>query len=483
MNSRLIHLCWIVFAVLMIVRFLFIGSTMVIDDEAYYLMYARHLDWGYIDHGPVIAATIRMSTDVFGENGFGIRFAGPLMIGILGLVLFQFGRRHFSTPTGVALSLTVTANMLTHTSAVVMTPDTPMVFFLILAMVMYYRAFHEGRRHFVFAGLLLGLAILSKISAVFPALGIALFPVFSRAHRGALKDGLFYLSFAIAFVIVMPFVIWNFQNDFAFFRYQGSHVARSGGIGSFFELWGGLLVLTGPVFFFYAVLVPVGLALRRRLGSAGSWQLFFGLAAFVPLAYFAVHSLFSRFELNWPAPALCGGIFLFGIAIGRAWEQKKKRFAFQIGYSIVLIAVVTLQTYLPLLPLSGKNDPTNRYYRYAAFRDELATVLAKDPDLQTLRIAANNYQIPSMVNLYLRPRAEAICLSIGYHETMYGFHYPDETLVGEDFVVIGEGETFPYSLRTHFESYSKLGEIESKRRGKIVQSFGVWRAENYSGKG
>ena len=41
---------------LLAVRLLFISNTLLINDEAYYAIYARHLAWGYVDHGPVDAA-------------------------------------------------------------------------------------------------------------------------------------------------------------------------------------------------------------------------------------------------------------------------------------------------------------------------------------------------------------------------------------------------------------------------------------------
>ena len=48
--------------ILTALRLFFIANTMLIDDEAYYAIYARHLNWGYIDHGPVIAYLIRFFT-------------------------------------------------------------------------------------------------------------------------------------------------------------------------------------------------------------------------------------------------------------------------------------------------------------------------------------------------------------------------------------------------------------------------------------
>ena len=40
---------------LIILRLIFISNTVLINDEAYYAIYARHLAWGYVDHGPVVA--------------------------------------------------------------------------------------------------------------------------------------------------------------------------------------------------------------------------------------------------------------------------------------------------------------------------------------------------------------------------------------------------------------------------------------------
>ncbi len=436
-----------------------------------------------VDHGPVIGALIGLFTAIFGENGFGIRIFGVLMITGLGLILYRFGEKHFSRTTGVALSLTIIANMLTHTNGVIVTPDAPMAFFTVLAIMTYYLAFFVNRKYFYLAGVLLGLAMLSKVSAVFPAFGIALYPLVAREKRMFLTDARFYLSFAIALIVFMPFLIWNYQNDFVFFRYQGAHVARGGSIVTFLELWAGLVLVTGPVFFYYAVIQPMGRIVRRNFGPDDRWQLYFAMTIVVPLLYFGAHSLVSKLEMNWPAPVFCGGIFLFGILAGKSWDRMRKRFRFQLIYSLVLITLVTLQVYVPILPVKGKNDITARYFEYTSFKDDFARFLAENPEAAALRVVANNYQIPSMVNLYQQRPVEAICLSIGYHETLYGFHYPDHTLIGDDFLVIAGLDGFPWHLRPHFEDYRQVGELRSMRRGEMAYGYSLWIAQNYTGKG
>ena len=99
-------------------------------------MYARHLSWGYIDHGPVIGYLIYLFT-IFGENSFTVRLSALTLLIILSVILYFFGKNHFNQNTGTIMSLGVSANMLFHTNAVVVTPDVPLSFFTIIAIIYY----------------------------------------------------------------------------------------------------------------------------------------------------------------------------------------------------------------------------------------------------------------------------------------------------------------------------------------------------------
>ena len=76
---------------LTVLRLFFISNTMLVDDEAYYAIYARHLDLGYIDHGPIIAYMIYFFTIIV-ENSFTVRLGSVTFITILCYLLFQFGK-------------------------------------------------------------------------------------------------------------------------------------------------------------------------------------------------------------------------------------------------------------------------------------------------------------------------------------------------------------------------------------------------------
>ena len=470
---------FIISGTLIALRLFFISNTLLIDDEAYYAMYARHLSWGYVDHGPVIAYLIRLFT-IFGENSFTVRLGALTLLIMLTVFLYRFGKTYFNEATGVIMSLGISANMLFHTNAVVITPDVPLAFFTILAIIYYYKAYFIDAKYLYAAGVFLGLAVLSKVSALFPAVGIILFPFVIQDKRHFLSDIRFYGSLAAALLVFIPFIIWNLQNDLAFVRYQGSHVTSSGSWSDFSGLWLGLLVTIGPVFFYYSVIKPF--LLLKRLLSISPELTYFTIVTIIPTIYFLVHSVFSRMEVNWPAPIFSGGLFLFGILLGENWPVYRKRFIFQVGFSLVLILIVTVQTFWPFLPVKGKVDVTNRYHIYNAFPSELKAYLQAYPELQNKRLLADNYQIPSMINFYLNPSLEASALSINYHETLYSFLYQDGMFVGKDFLFLKRGKTFPKKFTPYFDDAILLQLFESKRLGQKVAGYSLWSVTNYRGK-
>ena len=470
---------FVISGALIALRIFFISNTLLIDDEAYYAMYARHLSWGYIDHGPVIAYLVRLFT-ILGENSFTVRLGALTLLFMLTVFLYRFGKTYFNEATGIIMSLGVSANILFHTNAVVITPDVPLAFFTIMAIIYYYKAYFIDAKYLYAAGILLGLAVLSKVSALFPAVGIILFPFVIQGKRHFLSDIRFYGSLVAALLVFIPFIIWNLQNDLAFVRYQGSHVISSGSWSDFSGLWLSLLVTIGPVFFYYSVIKPF--LLLKRLLSISPELTYFTIVTIIPTIYFLVHSVFSRMEVNWPAPIFSGGLFLFGILLGENWPVYRKRFIFQVGFSLVLIFIVTVQTFWPFLPIKGKIDVTNRYHIYNAFPSELKAYLQAYPELQNKRLLADNYQIPSMINFYLNPSLEASALSINYHETLYSFLYQDGMFVGKDFLFLKRGKTFPKKFTPYFDDAILLQLFESKRLGQKVAGYSLWSVTNYRGK-
>ncbi|HZD45945.1 MAG TPA: glycosyltransferase family 39 protein, partial [Acidobacteriaceae bacterium] len=66
-------------------------------DEMYYILCGQHLDWGYVDHGPIVALQARAAIALFGKSLAGIRvfttLAGAATIFLTGILSWALGGR------------------------------------------------------------------------------------------------------------------------------------------------------------------------------------------------------------------------------------------------------------------------------------------------------------------------------------------------------------------------------------------------------
>ena len=475
--DRITKILFFLASSVLVIRILFIYNTILVDDEAYYAIYARHLSWGYIDHGPVVAFLIWIFTCIF-ENSFTVRIGAVLLMSLLPFILYFFINRYFNNKSALILSILVTVNLMLHMNAIIITPDVPLAFFSILAILFYYIAYFEDQKYFYIGGAMLGIAALSKVSALFPAIGIALLPFINKEKRHFLSNKHFYGSFILAFIFVIPFIKWNLDNDLAFIRYQGGHISRSGNLSDFLGLWTGLFILIGPLYFYYSFAKP--LLNIFAWNNISTKMKYFTSVTIVPLIYFLTHSMFTKLELNWAAPIFYGGAFILMMDIDGN-RQYMRTYYLQIIYSFVLIITIMIQTFFPLLPLNTKSDPTNRYYMYETLLQDTKKII-ENPDYHNYRVVSNNFQIPSMVNFYLNPSLESICLSIDYHETLYSFLYTNEDIKGEDFIFIYNKNYFPNNIKKYFSDYELIDTSVQYRNGDIINEYTIWLVKNYSGK-
>ena len=63
-------------------------STELLEDEAYYWMYSKFLDWGYFDHPPMVALYIFIS-DIFFSGELGVRFMSSIFYSTIVYLLWK----------------------------------------------------------------------------------------------------------------------------------------------------------------------------------------------------------------------------------------------------------------------------------------------------------------------------------------------------------------------------------------------------------
>ncbi|MDQ1451043.1 MAG: hypothetical protein QOK38_909, partial [Acidobacteriaceae bacterium] len=69
-------------------------------DEMYYILCGHHLDWGYVDHGPIVALQARAAVALFGKSLAGIRMfstlAGAASVFLTGILTWALGGRRIA---------------------------------------------------------------------------------------------------------------------------------------------------------------------------------------------------------------------------------------------------------------------------------------------------------------------------------------------------------------------------------------------------
>src|SRR5688572_5247925 len=107
-------------------------NTELFDDEAYYWVYSRFIDWGYFDHPPMIAALVKAGYAIF-HNELGVRiFIILLNTATIFFVQQLTYRKDDRLFYAVALSIAAA-----QIGGILAVPDTPLLFFVVLFLWLY----------------------------------------------------------------------------------------------------------------------------------------------------------------------------------------------------------------------------------------------------------------------------------------------------------------------------------------------------------
>ena len=179
-------------------------------DEAYYALWSRSLAFGYLDHPPMVALLIRVSTALFGGSEAGVRALSLLLVGaLLPTLIAVIAWRMFQSAETTALAVLMWIGMpLVMAGAVFATPDAPLVLFWTLGLMTLAELWRTGKARWLVAmGLALGLMLQSKFTAAFFAAGVAFAFISAPSLRRWLVSPASAAALAIAAAIFAPFVV------------------------------------------------------------------------------------------------------------------------------------------------------------------------------------------------------------------------------------------------------------------------------------
>lgn len=212
--SPLAFICYIA-ALKLLIQLIFSGGYGYFRDELYYLECGEHLDWGYVDHAPLIALISKASRVVFGDSMFGIRFlpavAGAGKVLLTGLIVRELGGRRFAV---ILSCLCVLSSAYLALDSFLSMNAFEGVFWTGCILSFIFAVKRNNPRYWVIFGLLAGIGLLNKHSTLF--FGSAIFAgILLTKARSLLAGKWIWIGGVIALLIFLPNLIWEWQHDWA----------------------------------------------------------------------------------------------------------------------------------------------------------------------------------------------------------------------------------------------------------------------------
>ena len=503
-------------------------------DEAYYYLYTQNLNLSYFDHPPLVAFTAGIGIWLTGAvTPLTLRIGGVLLY--TGTLIFSYlaSRKLFGDRTAtLTLAILTTIPIFQIAFGILTLPDNALMFFWAACLWVAATEFfppdqvanqvHDYKPTYRLAiiGLLVGLAFLGKYHGVLLGGGLVLFCLFSRRHRVALFSGWTLVAIALFAITISPVLIWNYQHEFASFRFQSGRAVPSQGynlerllvtvllaLGYLFPTFGFPLWWTS--FRTLGELVQVAtkqdktdenshelaiaddiLRTKRLLILCVSAPIFFG---------FTFMGGFIQILPSWHMPGFFGATLLLG---ERAAQVQLKRPQFirnwLWGSGVVILPLLLiglLHVHLGIAQKGGdaaiaggfweaKDDPSTQMIDIEQLRQAFVdSPMLKAELAKSDFVFSNNFFVAGQVGMAIEPLGKKVTC---FDEDLRGFAYwsKAEDFVGKTSLYITseqflKDERFPQPLDKYagyFQSLEKIADIPIKRGGQAVQIFPVYRA-------
>lgn len=199
----------------LLIHFVTSGGYGYFRDELYYMACGDHLDWGYVDMAPMAAWAARGSRILFGDSLIAIRLlpavAGAMKAVITGLMVKEFGGRRLAV--AVACLCVLVGGYLALDSFLSMNAFES-VFWMGAAYAIILAINRNDARYWLLFGFSAGLGLENKHSILFFGFGVFVGLLLTPARR-FIVDKWFWIGGAIAIVLFLPNLIWEYRHDWA----------------------------------------------------------------------------------------------------------------------------------------------------------------------------------------------------------------------------------------------------------------------------
>jgi len=197
-------------------------------DELYYLACSRHLDWGYVDQPPLIAAIGWLVRTTLGDSMPALRLlpalAGAGEVYFAAMIAREMGGK--KTAQFLAALATLTAPGLLATQSFFSMNAFEPLFWMGCAFLVFRMANTGDQKLWIWFGVLAGFGLENKHSMLIFGAGIFLGLILTP-QRNVFRSPWIWIGGAIAFLIFLPNLLWNIQHHFPFVELQ-RNIRRNG---------------------------------------------------------------------------------------------------------------------------------------------------------------------------------------------------------------------------------------------------------------
>lgn len=272
----------------------------LMDDEAYYWLWATQPALSYYDHPPMVAWSIAAGRALLGDTLLAVRL--PFVLALAGAALLAAAMAgdlaRARGPQAVAgaqwrAALLASAGWLVL--PVFATPDAVALLFWGLTLWAVLRVAQGGGAAFAaVAGVAMGLGILSKFTDLFLGVGVVVWLALSVEGRRIARGASVWVALLFVAATLAPFLAWNAVNDWVGFEKQFGRIVP----GQFD--WQNPLIYLASAALALGPFALIWAARGQRLAGPGRALL---LITLVPLPlYLFAHSFQHDAPASWLGP-------------------------------------------------------------------------------------------------------------------------------------------------------------------------------------
>jgi 4-amino-4-deoxy-L-arabinose transferase-like glycosyltransferase len=451
-SARSLIIAVVVIVAMTGLRILYASLIDLRTDEAYYWTWSKEHALSFLDHPPMIAWFIRFGTAIFGDTNLGVRFAGIVAMLVTQLLLADIARRVVSDTRAIVFALLMPEAALYYGLLMAkVAPDVALIPFAVAMIWSLVMLAESGdQRWWLATGIFGGLSLLSKFTVVMMLPAVLAFMLVPDWRLRQLRSLYPWLAGLIAIALFSPVLIWNYQHDWASFRFQAVratavHEFSLRTVGDYIGLQWGLVGF---------VLLPVvlsGLALTAWRGyrNREPIAILLSTAVIVPFLYFFWKSLTLRVGDTWPMFMWPAGFAAAAINIAMLPREGWPGWMIQstikwanaaLATGIPFVILVALYYLVTPWNFIGRADPIGGEAGYEALVSRVEAELQKTG---ATWIATTDYRTYAMLRWFFRDRLPVIEVTergrfqgfadpgmdrIRDHTGLYVAREPDQTL-------------------------------------------------------